>query len=138
VGTVRTFSDTVQQVVETRMRAVITSVAEAFGASAEFTYLRNYPATVNTAANAHFVADVATELFGADRVVRDMTPSMGSEDFSFMLKKVPGAYFRLGQGGAEEGKFLHNPKFDFNDEVIPVGSATFAALVERGMPLSGN
>jgi hippurate hydrolase len=60
---------------------------------------------------------------------------MGSEDFSFMLKKVPGAYFRLGQGGAEDGRFLHNPKFDFNDEVIPVGSATFAALVERSMPL---
>lgn len=137
VGTVRTFSDSVQQVVESRMRAIIHSVAEAFGATAEFTYLRNYPATINTSANAHFVADVATELFGADRVVRDMTPSMGSEDFSFMLKKVPGAYFRLGQGGAEEGRFLHNPKFDFNDEVIPVGSATFAALVERGMPLSG-
>lgn len=135
VGTVRTFSDTVQQLIETRMRTVIQSVAESYGATAEFNYLRNYPATINTAANANFVADVATELFGAEKVVRDMTPSMGSEDFSFMLKKVPGAYFRLGQGGAEEGRFLHNPKFDFNDEVIPVGSATFAAIIERGMPL---
>lgn len=135
VGTVRTFSDAVQQVVESRMRTIIQSVAEAFGATAEFSYQRNYPATINTPANANFVGDVATELFGAERVVRDMTPSMGSEDFSFMLKKVPGAYFRLGQGGAEEGRFLHNPKFDFNDEVIPVGSATFAALVERSMPL---
>jgi len=135
VGTVRSFSDAVQQVVETRMRAMIHSIAESYGATAEFKYVRNYPATVNTAANANFVADVATELFGKDRVVRDMTPSMGSEDFSFMLKKVPGAYFRLGQGGAQEGRFLHNPKFDFNDEVIPVGSATFAALIERSMPL---
>lgn len=135
VGTVRTFSDTVQQLIETRMRTVIQSVADSYGATAEFNYLRNYPATINTAANANFVADVATELFGAEKVVRDMTPSMGSEDFSFMLKKVPGAYFRLGQGGAEEGRFLHNPKFDFNDEVIPVGSATFAAIIERGMPL---
>jgi len=117
------------------MRALIHSVAEAFGATVEFHYQRNYPATINTAANAHFVADVATELFGSERVVRDMTPSMGSEDFSFMLKKVPGAYFRLGQGGAEDGRYLHNPRFDFNDEVIPVGSATFAALVERSMPL---
>lgn len=135
VGTVRTFSDTVQQLIETRMRTVIQSVADSYGATAVFNYLRNYPATINTAANANFVADVATELFGAEKVVRDMTPSMGSEDFSFMLKKVPGAYFRLGQGGAEEGRFLHNPKFDFNDEVIPVGSATFAAIIERGMPL---
>ncbi|MDO9025925.1 M20 aminoacylase family protein [Zwartia sp.] len=135
VGTVRTFSDNVQQVVETRMRSLIASIAEGFGATAEFKYVRNYPATVNTALNAHFVADVATDLFGAEKVVRDMTPSMGSEDFSFMLKKVPGAYFRLGQGGAEDGRFLHNPRFDFNDDVIPVGSATFAALIERGMPL---
>ena len=135
VGTVRTFSDAVQQMVEARMRTLIASIAEAYGATVEFNYMRNYPATVNTVANANFVADVATDLFGAERVVRDLTPSMGSEDFSFMLKKVPGAYFRLGQGGAEEGKFLHNPRFDFNDEVIPVGSATFAALVERSMPL---
>lgn len=135
VGTVRTFSDDVQKVVEARMRTLIASIAEGYGAKAEFNYLRNYPATINTSACAHFVADVATDLFGAERVVRDLTPSMGSEDFSFMLKKVPGAYFRLGQGGAEEGKFLHNPKFDFNDDVIPVGSATFAALVERSMPL---
>lgn len=135
VGTVRTFSDAVQQMVEARMRTLIASIAEAYGATVEFNYMRNYPATVNTVVNANFVADVATDLFGAERVVRDLTPSMGSEDFSFMLKKVPGAYFRLGQGGAEEGKFLHNPRFDFNDEVIPVGSATFAALVERSMPL---
>jgi hippurate hydrolase len=135
VGTVRTFSDEVQKVVEKRMRTLIASIAEGYGAKAEFNYMRNYPATVNTSVCAHFVADVATDLFGAERVVRDLTPSMGSEDFSFMLKKVPGAYFRLGQGGAEDGRFLHNPRFDFNDDVIPVGSATFAALVERSMPL---
>jgi amidohydrolase len=135
VGTVRTFSDDVQKLVETRMRTLIASIAEGYGAKAEFNYMRNYPATINTSSCAHFVADVATDLFGAEHVVRDMTPSMGSEDFSFMLKKVPGAYFRLGQGGAEEGRFLHNSKFDFNDDVIPVGSATFAALVERSMPL---
>jgi hippurate hydrolase len=60
---------------------------------------------------------------------------MGSEDFSYMLQKRPGAYFRLGQGGADQGRFLHNANFDFNDAVIPVGSAMFAALVERSMPL---
>jgi hippurate hydrolase len=135
VGTVRTFSDEVQKVVEARMRGLIESIAQGYGATVEFNYMRNYPATINTSSCANFVADVATDLFGADRVVRNLTPSMGSEDFSFMLRKVPGAYFRLGQGGAEDGRFLHNPRFDFNDDVIPVGSATFAALVERSMPL---
>jgi len=135
VGTVRTFSDAVQQVVESRMRALIASVAQAFGATAELQYHRSYPATINSAKQANFVADVATELFGAEHVVRDLIPSMGSEDFSYMLKKRPGAYFRLGQGGAEQGRVLHNANFDFNDAVIPVGSAMFAALVERSMPL---
>ena len=135
VGTVRTFSDTVQKLVESRMRALIASVAEAFGATAELKYQRSYPATINSAQQANFLADVATDLFGAENVVRDLIPSMGSEDFSYMLQKRPGAYFRLGQGGAEQGRFLHNAKFDFNDEVIPVGSALFAALVERSMPL---
>ena len=60
---------------------------------------------------------------------------MGAEDFSFMLQRVPGAYLRLGQGGAENGCFLHNPRYDFNDAVIPLGSGLFAALVERAMPL---
>ncbi|NQW85117.1 MAG: amidohydrolase [Alcaligenaceae bacterium] len=135
VGTVRTFSDEVQQVVESRMRALIASVAQAFGATAELKYHRSYPATINSAKQANFVADVATDLFGAEHVVRDLIPSMGSEDFSYMLRKRPGAYFRLGQGGAEQGRLLHNANFDFNDAVIPVGSAMFAALVERSMPL---
>ena len=135
VGTVRTFSDTVQAVVESRMRSLIHSIAEGFGATAEFTYGRYYPATINTAEHATFVAQVATDLFGADKVVANLIPSMGAEDFSFMLKKVPGAYFRLGQGGAEDGRVLHNSRFDFNDEVIPVGSAMFASIIERAMPL---
>jgi len=135
IGTVRTFSDDVQKLVESRMRKLIATIADAFGAKAELNYVRSYPATVNSTNEANFVADVATDLFGAERVVRNLIPSMGSEDFSFMLKQRPGAYFRLGQGGAEAGKLLHNPKFDFNDDVIPTGSAMFAALVERSMPI---
>ncbi len=135
VGTVRTFSDEVQKIVESRMHKLVATIADAFGAKAEMIYKRQYPATINTLKEANFLADVATELFGAERVVRNLIPSMGSEDFSFMLQQKPGAYFRLGQGGAEEGKLLHNPKFDFNDEIIPVGSSLFAALVERSMPL---
>jgi hippurate hydrolase len=75
-------------------------------------------------------------MIGKENVVRDLTPSMGSEDFSFMLQSKPGAYFRLGQGGADSGCVLHNSHFDFNDAVIPLGSAMFSALAERGMPLA--
>jgi hippurate hydrolase len=135
IGTVRTFSDDVQKIVESRMRTLVATIAEAFGAKAELSYQRQYPATINSLKEANFLADVATDLFGADRVVRNLIPSMGSEDFSFMLQQKPGAYFRLGQGGAQEGKLLHNPKFDFNDDIIPMGSSMFAAIVERSMPL---
>lgn len=136
VGTVRTFRHSIQTMVEDRMRSLIEQVASAFGASAQLNYQKVYPATINTPKEAMFVADVATELFGADQVVRDLQPSMGAEDFSFMLQHKPGAYFRLGQGGAEGGCFLHNPNYDFNDAVIPAGAGLFAALVERSMPLN--
>ncbi|WP_019936849.1 M20 aminoacylase family protein [Bordetella sp. FB-8] len=136
VGTVRTFRKTVQELIESRMNQLAASIAGAFGAKATVKYERLFPATINTPQHANLVADIATELVGKENVVRDLTPSMGSEDFSVMLQHKPGAYFRLGQGGAEEGCVLHNPTFDFNDAVIPLGSAMFCALAERGMPLS--
>jgi hippurate hydrolase len=135
VGTVRTFRKTIQTLVEQRMRSLIEQIAGGFGASATLTYQTIYPATVNTPKEAMFVADVAADLFGDQNVVRDLQPSMGAEDFSYMLQKKPGAYFRLGQGGADAGCFLHNPNYDFNDAVIPTGSSLFAALAERSMPL---
>jgi amidohydrolase len=136
VGTVRTFSPVVQEQVIQRMEEVVAGIAAAFKATIDFRYHRLFPATVNTPQHAEFVADVATELFGADMVVPNLVPSMGSEDFSFMLQQRPGAYFRLGQGGAEVGCVLHNSAFDFNDAVIPAGSAMFCRLAERSMPLS--
>jgi hippurate hydrolase len=136
VGTVRTFRKTVQELVERRMTELATSIASAFGATAQVKYERIYPATLNTPQHANLVADIATEMIGKENVVRDLVPSMGSEDFSFMLQSRPGAYFRLGQGGAESGCTLHNSHFDFNDAVIPLGAAMFCALAERGMPLS--
>ena len=85
---------------------------------------------------AAFAADVAESLVGADHVVRDMEPSMGAEDFSFMLQVKPGAYMRIGQGG-EGSCFLHNSRYDFNDDILPLGSALHASLVEQSMPLAG-
>src|SRR3546814_3314537 len=100
------------------MEEVVAGIAATFKATIDFRYHRLFPATVNTPEHAEFVAEVATELFGADKVAANLTPSMGSEDFSVMLHQRPGAYFRLGQGGAESGCVLHNPDFAFNDAVI--------------------
>ncbi|MEO6624965.1 MAG: M20 aminoacylase family protein [Burkholderiaceae bacterium] len=137
VGTVRSFNPVVQALVERRLSEMCSAVASGFGASATVLYERSYPATINSAAEAHFAADVATQLLGAERVVRDLEPSMGSEDFSFMLQVKPGAYFRIGQG-EENGVgscFLHNTSYDFNDEILPLGSALHASLAEHAMPL---
>jgi len=135
VGTVRTFRHSVQEMVQHRMQMLVDQIASAFDASATFTYQKLYPPTINTPKPAALVADLAAELFGHEQVERNLPPSMGAEDFSYMLQQRPGAYFRLGQGGAQEGCFLHNPNYDFNDNVISVGARLFAALVERSMPL---
>jgi len=135
VGTVRTFKPTVQAMIEQRLNELCTAVALGFGATATVRYERIYPATVNSQKEAELAGDVAERLVGADHVDRDMEPSMGAEDFSFMLQAKPGAYLRIGQGG-EGSCFLHNSRYDFNDEILPLGSALHASLVEHSMPLS--
>jgi amidohydrolase len=135
VGTVRTFSTTVQDLVERRINETAKGIATAMGASADVDYQRIYPATINTLKEAVFAADTADELIGAENVIRNMPPSMGAEDFSFMLQVRPGAYLRIGQGG-EGGCFLHSTQYDFNDQIIPLGSALFARLAERALSLT--
>jgi len=134
-GTVRTFRGEVQELVEERLTELVESTARAFGAEGRTLYERIYPATVNHLEQARFAGDVAEELVGRDNVIRDLAPSMGAEDFAFMLQEKPGCYVRLGQGGGPSGCFLHNSRYDFNDAVIPLGAAFFAALAERRMPL---
>jgi hippurate hydrolase len=135
VGTVRTFRPATQDMIERRLGELVQSIASAFGATAQLRYERIYPATVNHAGPATFAMEVAEALVGRDNVARNLDPSMGSEDFAFMLRSRPGAIARLGQGGAEHGTFLHSSRYDFNDDVIPLGAAFLASLVERGMPL---
>ena len=135
IGTVRSFRPEVQDMIEERLSRLVDSVAVAFGATATLHYKRSYPATINSAAHAQFAADTAAGLVGEDKVQRELPPSMGAEDFSFMLQAKPGAYLRLGQGG---GCFLHNSRYDFNDEVLPLGAALFASLVERSLPLTAD
>jgi len=135
VGTVRTFRPETQDRIEQRLTDLVHAIASAFGATATLKYERVYPATINTEREAEFAAEVAGALVGRENVVRDLEPSMGSEDFSFMLQQRPGAYVRLGQGGADGGCFLHNSRYDFNDEVIPIGAGYLAALAEAALPL---
>ncbi len=139
-GTVRSFRPEVQQLIQDRLTALVESLALGFGGSASVNYQRLYPATINSPAEAAFAARVARELVGAERVNAELPPSMGSEDFSFMLQAKPGAYLRIGQGGEGGGRdygcSLHNPRYDFNDEILPLGAALFARLVEQGLPLA--
>ncbi len=136
VGTVRTFRPEVQDLIERRLNELCSAVALGFGATATVNYERIYPATINTPAETEFAADVAESLVGAENVVRDMEPSMGAEDFSFMLQVKPGAYMRIGQGG-EGSCMLHMARYDFNDDILPLGSAMHASLVEQSMPPAG-
>jgi hippurate hydrolase len=136
VGTVRTFQHSVQTLIEQRLTELVQSTARAFGGEASVKYERIYPATINHAPQYEHAARVAEELVGRERVVRHMPPSMGAEDFAFMLHVKPGCYVRLGQGGAEGGCWLHNSRYDFNDAVIPLGAGYLAALAERRMPLA--
>jgi hippurate hydrolase len=135
VGTVRTFRPATQDLIEKRLHELVGSIAAAFGARATLRYERVYPATVNHDGPTAFAMEVAEGLVGAGNVMRNLDPSMGSEDFSFMLQAKPGAFARLGQGGAEGGCFLHNSRYDFNDAVIPLGAGYLAALAEKAMPL---
>jgi hippurate hydrolase len=133
-GMVKWYRAAVQETLRERLREVAASTAAAFRAKADLDYEALYPPTINAPEEADTVMRVGEKLFGAKQVMRTMEPSMGSEDFAFMLQQKPGAYFRLGQGG-EAGCFLHNPKYDFNDDVIPVGIAMFAGIVEDRLPL---
>ena len=135
VGTVRSFRPETRELAERRLREIVTKVAEALGATAQVDYMRGYPATVNSAREAAFAASVGERVFGKGNVITDPAPTMGGEDFSYMLLERPGAYVWLGQGGGPGGCFLHNPNFDFNDEVIPLGAGYLAALVEQALPI---
>jgi hippurate hydrolase len=135
VGTVRSFKPKTRDLAERRVREIVTKVADALGATATVEYTRGYPATVNTPAESAFAARVGERVLGAGNVITDFDPVMGGEDFSFMLQEKPGAYVFLGQDGGPSSCFLHNPGYDFNDAVIPLGAGYLAALVEEALPI---
>jgi amidohydrolase len=135
VGTVRTFRPETRDLAERRLKQICAKTAEAMDCTAEITYARGYPATINSTREAQFAARVGERVFGKGNVVTEHEPTMGGEDFSYMLQARPGAYVFLGQGGAAGGCFLHNAQYDFNDEVIPLGAGYLAALVEEALPI---
>jgi hippurate hydrolase len=135
IGTVRSFRPETRDLAERRFKEIAVKTAEALGASAEVDYRRGYPATVNSAREAEFAARVGRRIFGEQNVITEHEPTMGGEDFAYLLLERPGAYVFLGQGGHESGCWLHNPHYDFNDAVIPLGAGFLAALVEDALPL---
>ncbi len=130
-GTARSFRPEAQDLIERRIGEIARGIAAVHGAVAEAEYRRSYPPTVNHAAETAFAADVAAEICGADQVIRDVAPSMGGEDFSFMLNARPGAMLWLGIGPGEGGCLLHIARYDFNDDALPIGVSFFARLAER-------
>ena len=133
IGTVRSFRPETRELAEKRIKQIVPGIAGSLGGSAEVEYQRGYPATVNTAREAEFAARVGEDVFGKENVLRDAAPTMGGEDFAYMLQARPGAYIWLGQGGGPSGCFLHNPGYDFNDDVIPLGAGYLATLVEESL-----
>jgi len=130
-GTVRSFRPEVQDMVEARLAAIVRATAEAHGAWAELSYQRGYPPTVNHAEETERAARAAAAVLGEDKVRRNAPPRMGAEDFSYMLQKRPGCFIGIGQGdGGRHSVGLHNPRFDFNDDLIPLGASLFARLAE--------
>jgi hippurate hydrolase len=130
-GTARSFRPEVQDAIERRIGDIARGVALVHGAVAEVSYRRSYPPTINHPAETEFAAEIAAEICGENGVLRNIAPSMGGEDFSFMLNRRPGAMLWLGNGPGEGDCFLHNARYDFNDDALPIGISFLARLAER-------
>ena len=137
-GTVRTFTVDTLDLVEDRMRQLVEQLPPAFGAAGTMRFHRNYPPTVNDAAQTEFVRGVLREMVGPQNVL-EFEPTMGSEDFAYMLQAKPGCYIVVGNGEGDHRSAghglgpcqLHNPSYDFNDDLIPIGASYWVRLAER-------
>jgi amidohydrolase len=138
-GTIRTFTTPVLDLIESRLRHISSSIASSFDCSVEIEFLRNYPPLINHENETQFALGVIKELVGEQGVFPDTQPTMGSEDFSFMLEKIPGCYVFIGNGDGlhrEQGHGLgpcnlHNPSYDFNDKLLPIGASYWVHLTMK-------
>lgn len=128
-GTIRSFKAEVQETVERAIERLCNGVAATYSAQIQVRFDHRYPATINSAAEAAVCQQVAKSLLGEEQVLTDILPSMGAEDFSYMLNEKPGCYVWLGNGPGTGGCTLHNPHYDFNDEALPVGISYWVGLV---------
>ncbi|MBC3908262.1 M20 aminoacylase family protein [Undibacterium umbellatum] len=138
IGTVRAFSTEMIDLIEKRMRTIAEHTAAAFDAQVDFRFKRNYPPLINHAKETAFAAEVMRSVVGADKVDDQVEPTMGAEDFSFMLQAKPGCYVFLGNGDGGHRDMghglgpcnLHNPSYDFNDDLLPIGATYWVRLAE--------
>ena len=137
-GTARSFLPATQDLIERRIREIAQATAAMHGATADVEYERRYPSLHNDAGRIAVCAEVARSVVGADHVDTEHEPAMGSDDFSFLSNRVPGGYVWIGSGPAEADRFLHNPRYDFNDGILPIGATYWARLVEAELPRTGS
>jgi hippurate hydrolase len=130
-GTARSLTPAVQDLLEKRLREVVEGTAKLHGAKVKFSYRRGYPVLKNHVAQTEFAASVAAGIAGKDKVNTSLAPVMGAEDFSFMLNARPGAFIFVGNG---DSAGLHHPAYNFNDDVIPIGTSYWVKLVETALP----
>ena len=131
-GTVRTLRPHVQDAIAAMLPRIVEATATAHGATAGVDYQRGYPPVVNAPDATAHAARAAARLLGEDRVIRERPPSMGGEDFAFMAQRVPACFVRIGQANGERfATPVHNPGYDFNDEILPIGASYWATLVEQ-------
>ena len=135
-GSVRTFQTETRKEIPSSMLRVAEGVCQAFGANCELNYMLGYPATVNSVPETDISAKAVVDLLGEDNIIRNPTPSMASEDFSYMLEKRPGCYVWLGIGSKEgvSTELLHSSRYDFNDDVLTIGASYWVKLVENELP----
>ena len=138
IGTVRTFNTEVLDLIEHRMRVIAEHTASAFDAQVDFQFTRNYPPLINHAKETAFAIDVMKTIVGDDNVDAQVEPTMGAEDFAFMLQEKPGCYVFIGNGEGAHREVghglgpcnLHNPSYDFNDDLLPIGATYWVRLAE--------
>jgi hippurate hydrolase len=144
IGTVRTFSTDVLDLIERRMHEIANGLAAGFNATVDFTFKRNYPPLVNHPEQTAFAIEAMRAVVGSDNVDTDVEPTMGAEDFAFMLQEKPGCYVFIGNGDGDHRHRghglgpcqLHNGSYDFNDHLLPIGASFWARLVEMSLPLA--
>jgi hippurate hydrolase len=137
-GTVRSFKPATRELLRKRMKQITAGICSGNDCEFEWWYDHRFPPTVNSSLETDAVSKACRSLLGTANYNDDVDPSTGSEDFGYMLEAKPGCYAFIGNGSADGGCLLHNPRYDFNDEIIPIGASYWVQLVEQELAVGGN